>query len=431
MSERLKISAEQKQKLKKYAIFALMAIICVGCVWLIFKPSDAEKAKEMQGIGFNADIPDPDGGGLIGDKKEAYEKEQMQKKEADRMQSLQGYMSMLENESGTDKVNIVIPDEQPVADVKIQDKAKEPIGSSVSAYRDINRTLGNFYEQPKSDPEKEEMKKKLEELEAKMNEKDNKQSAVDEQLELMEKSYQMAARYMPQTQRQAEQDVDGLGKRIANGTVNNNNSSNKTKVTPIRQIQNRTVSALAQSIGSEELYQMYDQPRNTGFNTMGGEIGISARNTIAAIVHDDQTVVDGQSTRLRLTEPLMAGTTLIPENTIVTGVAKVQGERMEIQISSIEYEGTIISVEMVVYDSDGQRGIYIPGSLEMNAAKEIMANMGSSVGTSFTMTESTGAQLTSDLTKGAIQGLSAYMQKKIRQVKVTLKSGYRIMLIPK
>lgn len=127
----------------------------------------------------------------------------------------------------------------------------------------------------------------------------------------------------------------------------------------------------------------------------------------------------------------MAGTMLVPENTIVSGIAKIQGERLDIQISSIEYQGTIIPVEMSTYDSDGQRGIYIPGSLEMNAAKEIIANMGNSVGTSFTMTESTGAQLTSDLTKGAIQGLSAYMQKKIKQVKVTLKSGYKVMLMPK
>lgn len=428
MNERLKISSEQKQKLKKYAVFALMAIICVGCIWLIFKPSDADKIKLQEGIGFNADIPDPGKDEIIGDKKDAYEKEQMQNKQKDRMQSLQGYISMLENESGTDKVNIVIPDD-PATDVEIPEEAKEPIGSSVSAYKDINRTLGTFYEQPKSDPEKEEMKKRLEELEAKMNEKDSKQSAMDEQLELMEKSYQMAAKYMPQVQQ--DNGNQSLSKRIANGTVKNSSNNNKTKITPIRQIRNQTVSALAQHIGGDEYYQMYDQPRNISFNTVGGTVGVSEKNTIAAIVHDDQTVVDGQTTRLRLTEPLMAGTTLIPENTIVTGVAKVQGERMEIQISSIEYEGTIIPVEMMVYDSDGQRGIYIPGSLEMNAAKEIIANMGSSVGTSFTMTESTGAQLTSDLTKGAIQGLSAYMQKKIRQVKVTLKSGYRVMLMPK
>lgn len=426
MSEQSKISTEQKQKLKKYAVFALMAVICAGCFWLIFAPSDADKVKEQEGIGFNADIPDPGKDEIIGDKKDAYEKDQMQKKESDRMQSLQGYIATLEGEAQKPKVGIVLPDEE--NETPINSK-KEPIDNSVSAYRDINRTLGNFYEQPKNDPEKEEMKKKLEELEARMNEKTAKQSEMDEQLAFMEKSYELASKYMPNGQQDNSSNSESLSKKIANGTVKSKNG--KTKVSPVRRIDNQIVSALNQPIGNNELYLMYDQPRNMGFNTAGGEIGISQKNTISAVVHDDQTVVDGQTTRLRLTEPLVAGSTLIPENTIVTGIAKIQGERLEIIISSIEYEGTIIPVEMSTYDTDGQRGIYIPGSLEMNAAKEIIANMGNSVGTSFTMTESTEAQLTSDLTKGAIQGLSAYMQKKIRQVKVTLKSGYQVMLMPK
>lgn len=427
MSEQPRISSEQKQKLKKYAVFVLMAIVFAGCMWLIFAPSDADKAKEQEGIGLNADIPDPDGGGLIGDKKDAYEQEQMQNKQKDRMQSLQGYMDILEGETkDKQQVTLSLVDETEQQPNQQQDK-KAPISNSVTAYQDINKTLGSFYEKPKTDPEKEELKKKLEELESRMEEKESAKSAMDEQLLLMEKSYEMAAKYLPQGQQ--DNNSESLSKRITNGTVKNNNG--KTKVAPIRQIQNQTVSALSQRLSDEDYFLMYDQPRNTSFNTMGGETGVSQKNTISAVIHDDQTVINGQTTRLRLTEPLMTGTTLIPENTIVTGVAKIQGERMDIQISSIEYQGTIIPVEMSTYDSDGQRGIYIPGSLEMNAAKEVMANMGNSVGTSFTMTESTGAQLTSDLTKGAIQGLSAYMQKKIKEVKVTLKSGYKVMLMPK
>lgn len=142
-------------------------------------------------------------------------------------------------------------------------------------------------------------------------------------------------------------------------------------------------------------------------------------------------MVDRQTIRLRLTEPLAAGTTIVPENSIVTGVAKIQGKRLDVQITSIEYNGEITPVKMQAYDTDGQRVIYIPYSLEMNAVKEIVANMGNSVGTSFTMTQSTGAQLTSDLTKGLIQGTSQYMNKKIKQVKVKIKSGYKMLLLPK
>ena len=427
MADKPKLSEEQKQKLKKYAIFALMAVVFAGCIWLIFAPSDEDKAKEQIGTGFNADIPDPKKDGIIGDKKDAYEQEQMKERQKNKMQSLQGYADMLEN-SKNERVVIDFEDEPKQS----TSRPKAPINNSVSAYQDINKTLGNFYEKPKDDPEKEEMKRKLEELEAKMSEKDDKQSAVDEQLLLMEKSYEMAAKYMPQNQGESfSENNNSLKNKIDNYGKDSSTKNGKTTVSPIRQIQKQTVSSLAQSISNEELFQMYDQSRNMGFNTVGGEVGVSTKNTISAVIHDNQTVIDGQTTRLRLVEPLVAGSTLIPENTILTGIAKIQGERLDILISSIEYEETIIPVEMVTYDTDGQRGIHIPGSLEMNAAKEIVANMGNSVGTSFTMTQSTGAQLASDLSKGAIQGVSAYMQKKIRQVKVTLKSGYRIMLMPK
>lgn len=427
MADKPKLSEEQKQKLKKYAIFALMAVVFAGCIWLIFAPSDEDKAKEQIGTGFNADIPDPKKDGIIGDKKDAYEQEQMKERQKNKMQSLQGYADMLEN-SKNERVVIDFEDEPKQS----TSRPKAPINNSVSAYQDINKTLGNFYEKPKDDPEKEEMKRKLEELEAKMSEKDDKQSAVDEQLLLMEKSYEMAAKYMPQNQGESfSENNNSLKNKIDNYGKDSSTKNGKTTVSPIRQIQRQTVSSLAQSISNEELFQMYDQSRNMGFNTVGGEVGVSTKNTISAVIHDNQTVIDGQTTRLRLVEPLVAGSTLIPENTILTGIAKIQGERLDILISSIEYEETIIPVEMVTYDTDGQRGIHIPGSLEMNAAKEIVANMGNSVGTSFTMTQSTGAQLASDLSKGAIQGVSAYMQKKIRQVKVTLKSGYRIMLMPK
>lgn len=420
-----KLNEEQKQKLKKYAIFALMAIICGGCFWLIFSPSEDDKAKEQIGMGFNADIPDPKQDGIIGDKKDAYEQEQSKQRQKERMQSLQGYADILES-SKHEKVSIDLG-EPPNQQSQIR---QAPINNSVSAYQDINRTLGNFYEKPKHDLEKEEMKKKLEELEAKMQEKNDTKNTMNEQLELMEKSYEMAAKYMPQTQNQ-DAPNNSLKSKIDNYGKSSSATNGKTKVSPIRQIQQQTVSSLDQNISNGELFYLYDQPRNSSFNTMGGEVGVSTKNTIAAVIHDDQTIVDGQTTRLRLTEPLMAGTMIIPENTILTSVAKIQGERLDILISSIEYQGTIIPVEMVTFDSDGQKGIYIPGSLEMNAAKEIVANMGNSVGTSFTMTQSAGAQLSSDLSKGAIQGLSAYMQKKIRQVKVTLKSGYRVMLMPK
>mgnify|MGYP000709521048 CR=1 FL=1 len=65
--------------------------------------------------------------------------------------------------------------------------------------------------------------------------------------------------------------------------------------------------------------------------------------------------MDGQTVKLRLLEPLQAGNVIVPKNSLVSGSAKVQGERLDILVSSLEYAGNIIPVELAVYDSDGQR----------------------------------------------------------------------------
>ena len=118
----------------------------------------------------------------------------------------------------------------------------------------------------------------------------------------------------------------------------------------------------------------------------------------------------------------------IPRNAVVVGTAKIQGERLDIGITSLEYDGTIIPVELAVYDTDGQPGIFIPNSMEMNAVREVAANMGGSLGSSINISTNAGAQLASDLGKGLIQGTSQYIAKKMRTVKVHLKAGYKVML---
>ena len=89
------LSNEHKQKLKKYAVFALMGVICAGCMYLIFMPSADEKARQEQTAGFNADIPLPKDEGIIGDKRDAYEQAQLMQKQAERMRSLEDFTAMM------------------------------------------------------------------------------------------------------------------------------------------------------------------------------------------------------------------------------------------------------------------------------------------------------------------------------------------------
>ena len=80
------------------------------------------------------------------------------------------------------------------------------------------------------------------------------------------------------------------------------------------------------------------------------------------------------------------GNTLLPRNTLVTGTGRIRGDRLGIGIVSLEYGGLIIPVELTLYDSDGQEGIYIPNSAEVSAAKEVAANLGQNLGTSISIT---------------------------------------------
>ena len=286
----------------------------------------------------------------------------------------------------------------------------------------LSPTLGNFYEQPKNDnAEMDELLERIASLESELESEKGKASAMDDQVALMEKSYELAAKYMggqnsgkPETVQAAEAyPVQKAGKNMA---------------APVRQVAHLVVSSLSQPMSNAEFVASFSQERNRSFNTAVGVTTVSDKNTISACVYGAQSVTDGQAVKLRLLEPMAVADKIIPRNTVVVGTAKIQGERLDIEITSLEYAGTIIPVELAVYDTDGQPGIFIPNSMEMNAVREVAANIGGSLGSSINISTNAGAQLASDLGKGLIQGTSQYIAKKMRTVKVHLKAGYKVML---
>jgi conjugative transposon TraM protein len=428
------LSGEQKQKLKKYAVFALMGIICAGSMWLIFAPSAEEKAKQEQMAGFNADIPMPKEEGIIDNKKDAYEQEQMKRKQEERMRSLSDFTAMLGggSEAQTPQDDLVLLDSEPVKPKTggMGSRPQSSIQQSTQAYRDVNRTLGSFYEKPREDPEKEALKQELEELKSRMDANETKRNMKEEQMEMMEKSFQMASRYMPVTNGTPAGTTFPTNAEPATVTGTGTSVSGKTAVIHVSQMHTQTVSSLAgQNMSDAEFVRAFGQPRNMGFITATAGTATGTKNTISTCIHGDQTVMSGQSVRLRLLEPLRAGKMVIPRNTVMSGTAKIQGERLEITVNSLENDGTILPVELTVYDLDGQKGIFIPNLQELSAAKEIVANMGTSAGTSINLSNDAGEQFVADMGRNLIQGTSQFIAKKLREVKVHLKAGYRVYLL--
>ena len=431
--EKKELTPQQIQQRKKMLVYPLMGLVFLGSMYLIFAPSDRDEVKVENVGGFNADIPQPKGDGIISDKKTAYEQEQMENKQADKMRSLQDFSFSLGEENGKgDDLNLI--DDAPAKKPKnavidfgagAPNNSRSSIQSSAAAYRDMNRQLGSFYETPKEDKEKEELKRQVEELTARLDAKENGVGSMDEQVALMEKSYELAAKYM-----NGQNGQSSLPGQIAQVTPSApvQGSGNAT---PVKAVSDRTVSGLQQPMSNAEFIAEYSKPRNYGFNTAVGSGYSMGKNTIRACVHNDQTLTDGQTVKLRLLEPLQAGNVIIPKNSLISGSAKVQGERLDILVSSLEYAGNIIPVELAVYDSDGQKGLSVPSSLEQEAAKEAMANIGAGLGTSISFAQSAGQQVAMDITRGLMQGGSQYLAKKFRTVKVHLKANYQVMLYAK
>lgn len=432
------LTEEERQRRKKFVIYPLMFLLFAGSMWLIFAPS--EKEEEKQSKGFNTEVPDPQASELIGDKKKAYEKEMMEQKEQERSRAMQSLSSMFGEMTGGQPVQ---SSEELALKTNLSERdngfgsrttaPQEGFHASASAYQDINRTLDSFYEMPREDPEKEEMRTRLKELESRMsNEQQSPAITVNDQMALLEKSYQLAAKYMPaggrgQSVPAALPSTSGsetASEREAVATTRNG----KAVAFPVAPVSEQVVSALAQPMSDSTFRSEYVKERNYMFHTAIGTAPLTEKNTISACVHTRQTVTDGQMVRFRLLEPMLVSGKEIPRNTSLVGVAKIQGERLNVLISSLEYHGNIIPVELAVYDTDGQAGIFIPGSMERSAAKEIVAGMGTSAGSSMNISTDAGAQLAADLGKGLIQGTSQYFSKKMRSVKVHLKAGYKVLL---
>ena len=195
------LTEAQRQKRKKMLVYPLMGLMFLGSLWLIFAPSAEEKAEEQAGTSFNTDMPLPTDAAIIGDKEKAYEQAKLEEQRRERNRAVQDLASLFESEEGQENkdseedYDLLNPGGSSSGYTGGGNRTPTAIHSSANAYQDINATLGNFYDSPEEDPEKEELQKRVEELEAMMEQQQEQPSSMDEQIALLEKSYELAAKY--------------------------------------------------------------------------------------------------------------------------------------------------------------------------------------------------------------------------------------------
>ena len=415
-----------KDRLKKPLIFGLMAIVFLGCMYLIFKPS--KDKKEVENIGLNDAVPQAPGAGMPDSKGKAYEQEMLEQKDQEKhnaLTTLSDYWNEDSSSANAKSEEDFVEEEESNGYGGGRNSGRYG-NPALNSYRNTQSTLGSFYNNDNA--ETMELRRQLDELKEKLADKDvPRPTTVDDQLALMEKSYQMAAKYLPQGNSSNGEATPANG--TASGASTTNQKEHFVSFTPTRK---NTVSALYREPTDSEFLNDINQTKNRGFYTAGSpEQVVQPKNSIKACVHDAQTVVGETGVRLRLLEPAKTPNRTIPKGTIVTANAKFQGGRLQLKVTSVELEGNIIPVDITIYDLDGQQGLYVPYSPEMNALTEMAGNMSQTGGTSVMLTQNAGQQVAADLSRGVVQGISGYFAKKVRTPKVTLKAGHQVFLVSK
>ncbi|WP_315599235.1 conjugative transposon protein TraM [Porphyromonas endodontalis] len=409
---------KQKEQLKKGLVFGGLGLLCALSMWLIFAPSGKEKTAAEEELIDS--IPQPTTEKLTENKLKAYElgdKVEQEEQAREEMGRLSDYFAENTEPSDAERAETAA--------------STEKIENSMHRYEENTRLLNSFYAPDPHEEEREALRAEIEDLRRELRGKDGDEEDEEEkQLALLEKSYQMAAKYLPTATTSGippNAFIPAQERSIAEP------QTARTEQEPMMEVlteRKQIISSLNQPMTDEEFMEEYGtKPRNLGFHSLVTTTSSPMRNTLKVVVDRTTTLQEGDYVALRLMETARIKDTRILKQSKLIAQAKIEGNRMQLHIKSIEIDGQIMPVKLSAYDTDGQEGVYIPGSENVSALKEMGVNIGGSMGTSFTLASSAKDQIISEAVRGVMQGASQLLQKKLRTVKVTLKGGYRLFLV--
>lgn len=165
-------------------------------------------------------------------------------------------------------------------------------------------------------------------------------------------------------------------------------------------------------------------------------------NTIGAVIHQDQTLSEGSTVKLRILSDINLNGKIIPKDTFIYGIASFSSERLNISISNIRYKKDILPFSLNVYDQDGLKGIRVPGAKVIGkGGREVLARVvdgvkapndlgGQQTGSTIITTNppSAGQYLVLEGLKAAINVTKSLISGSLRVEKIYIKANYRVYL---
>jgi conjugative transposon TraM protein len=161
----------------------------------------------------------------------------------------------------------------------------------------------------------------------------------------------------------------------------------------------------------------------TGFYSYSDEKELQDGNSIEATIASTHTIVNGAVVKFRLCSDVYINGRLVPKDNLISGIASLEGERLTVEITSIRCGKNLFGVKLEVYDMDGLPGIYIPGTINRDVAKESLNN-------SLGLADITAVDpsLKAQAAATGIGAIKNLISKKAKLVRVQVKAGYKVLI---
>jgi conjugative transposon TraM protein len=211
-------------------------------------------------------------------------------------------------------------------------------------------------------------------------------------------------------------------------------SQQKQRVFPVVAAQSNDNILLVESVQEKSVYKIVndslaysmviDQSSRNAFYGLDEEArSEELGNAIEAVIHNTQTVVSGATIKLRLLSDVYINGQLLKKDQFVFGTCAIKGERLTIVINSMRNKNSLLPVDLSVFDLDGMEGIYIPGAITRDAAKQAASQSIQDVEL-YSMNNAIGVQAAT----AGVDAVKGLFSKKATLLKVTVKAGYHVLL---
>ena len=218
----------KNEKTKKAAVFASLGMLFAVSMYMIFAPAEKTGDDGLGENSINATVPQAAGSNLTDDKLKIYEFGTETKEEERR--KFAGTLAQLQEDS----IHVAMEERNEYRqDNLVQDSH---IDRSVQQYKKTSEALASFYDNGQ-DSEKEGLLEEIERLNGEIQRMKTAENDEEDQLALLEKSYQMAAKYLP---------LNGNGNHVPTSGKKNDEAKNTEVAYEVLPDNRQVVSCLVQ-----------------------------------------------------------------------------------------------------------------------------------------------------------------------------------------